>query len=133
MKGKVKYIIVIILLLVSVFIIRRSSLLSTAPKISNVGILGNEEGFKIIRAVTELKRGDKGYIALSGKKGAKYKVNTSFKRGNNYYTVKKVLIPNKNGDITLEWTVHKDTVPGTYPIIISDGKKILNLSHTVLD
>jgi hypothetical protein len=132
MKGKVKYIVVLILLIISAFIIRKSTLLSTAPKITNIGILGDEEDFKIIKAVTQLKPGDKGYIALSGKRGTKYTIDSSYKRGNNYFKVKRVLTPKKNGDVTFVWTVHKDTVPGTYPIRISNGKKILNLSHTVL-
>jgi hypothetical protein len=133
MKGKIKYIVVIILLIVSVFIIKNSSSLSSVPKITNVGMLGNELGFKIVRAATELKPGDKGYIAISGKGGTKYTITSSYKRADKYYLVKRVLKSNESGDVTLEWTVDKSTAPGTYPIRISSGKKYLDLSHTVLE
>ena len=133
MKSKVKYIIGITLLIILVFTIKKSTLLSSVPKITDIGMIGKEEGFKITQAVTQLKPGDKGLIALSGKRSTKYNIDTSFKRGNNYFKVSQVLISNENGDATLEWTVGKDTVPGTYPIRISNGKKILNLSHTVLE
>jgi hypothetical protein len=133
MKGKIKYIVLIILLTASFYIIKKSTPLSSGPKITNVGIRQNEAEFKIVKVMTELKPGEKGFIAISGKSGAKYTINSSYKRGNKYYLVKKVLKSNKYGDAILEWTVDKDTAPGTYPIRISNGKENLDLSHIVLE
>lgn len=85
----------------------------------------------IIRSVTDVNRGDIGFITIQGRPGVKYTIRSSFKIGNRTIPVTQWRIGDSKGFVIFNWVVGGDTVPGTYPITISGDGETINLSHTV--
>lgn len=105
---------------------------SNMPQVSRLQAQSYSNGLKIFRSNTRVHLGDMGFITIQGKPGARYTIQSSFRKGNRVISVTQWRIAGTNGQATFNWVVSTDTTPGTYSAVISgDGKK-LSESHTVL-
>lgn len=91
-----------------------------------------QEKLVLIKSVTILRRGDVGIITIQGEPGVIYNLTSSFNDGNRTIPVNQWRTGDSKGLASFNWVVGEDTAAGTYPITISGGGQVLNLTHTVL-
>lgn len=87
---------------------------------------------RIINSNTYIKHGDFGFITIEGLPKTKYKITTSFKKDQKVISVTQWRVTDVNGNATFNWIVDSETIPGTYPAVITGGGKKLDTYHTVL-
>lgn len=105
---------------------------SVAMKQTEFSTVGYADTFNVIEEKTTVKRGGSGSIALSGDSGESFTIKTTYIKGAEMISVKKTIIADEKGIAIFRWDVSKDSVPGTYPIIITGNSSSLRLFHTVL-
>ena len=86
----------------------------------------------VVKKSTTVKRGSNGFITIKGIIGERYTIKTSYASGNDIVIVKKAIVANDKGFATFTWSVKNDTVPGTYPVIITSDFESIKLTHVVL-
>lgn len=86
----------------------------------------------IVNACTTVKRGENGFITLKGNSNESFTIKTSFVKGDEIINVRKKVTADEKGNVTFSWKVSKETVPGTYPVIISNETSSIKLSHKVI-
>lgn len=89
------------------------------------------DDLKIINSKAIVNRGDFGFITIQGRPETKYRITTSFNKGNRVVSVNQWRVTGVNGLATFNWVVDSETIPGTYTAVISGGGKKLNTYHTV--
>jgi hypothetical protein len=93
---------------------------------------GHRTPITIVKKSTTVKRGGSGFITIKGIIGERYTIKTSYVSRNDIVSAKKTIVANDKGFATFTWSVDNDTVPGTYPVIITSDFESINLTHVVL-
>lgn len=95
------------------------------------GLQSLPSDLSIINSSTVVNRGGFGFITIQGRPETRYRITTSYKKGNRIISVNQWRITDSNGQATFNWVVGPETVPGTYPAIIYGGGRSINTYHTV--
>lgn len=127
---------VLCILLFSLFVLGYSNKADLVPSLTKLSAAQTQsqsirDEIKIINSKAIVKQGDFGFITIQGLPNTKYRITTSFKRGNRIVSVNQWRATGVNGQATFNWLVDSETAPGTYPAVISGGGKRLTTYHTV--
>lgn len=123
-------------LLLCVFISGCSSIINLPSGLIRLSALQSQsrslaDDLRIINSNAIVNRGDFGFITIQGRPQTRYRITTSFRRGNRIIPVNQWRVTGSNGQATFNWVVDPETTPGTYPAIISGVGRSLNTYHTV--
>lgn len=98
-----------------------------------VGTTGTEAGGEIVllNIKTRVPQGDKGSLSIQGKPDITYIATAVYEHSGKIITATAAKRAGADGIASWSWDVSKDTVPGTYRVMITGGGKLLTTAYTV--
>jgi len=86
---------------------------------------------RILSANTTVGYEEYASISIIGKPEETYTITSRYKWGGEDVTVVEKRKANRDGVATWVWKVRSNTIPGTYPIVITGGNQRIETSYTV--
>lgn len=135
MKTKIRYILLIILLIFGTLLSTKIFMTGISTKTANASAktINPSYALKVIKAVNELKHGEMGSITIQGRPGVKYEIIAYYSLGKEPLEARQQRTTDEFGQATFIWTVSNKTVPGTYLITITGDGRTINSQHTVIE
>jgi hypothetical protein len=88
-------------------------------------------GITLLHVKSPVQAGDKGSLSIAGKPDTVYTVKATYNSSAGALTSTASGYSGIDGRVSWVWNVKRDTLPGTYQLIISGGGKELRSSYTV--
>lgn len=78
-----------------------------------------------------MRLGEEAGVTIQGRPDTTYYISSTFMRSKRMVTAMEHRDSPADGKITFRWRVSPDTIPGTYPVIISGGGDTIRIQYTV--
>lgn len=135
MKTKLRYVLLITILIFGFFLTKKIFITDINPKVVNASdkVINQSYDLKIIKAANDLRLGEMGSITIQGRPGVRYTIIAYYSLGKEPLEAKQQRTTDEFGQATFLWTVSEKTVPGTYLVTITGDGRTINAQHTVIE
>ena len=99
-----------------------------SAKAADVSVDG---GIKLLNIKTPVKLGESGSLSIQGKPDTRYTITAVYNNSTRTMTASAAKQSGTDGTVGWTWVVGKDTIPGTYAVMITGGGELLTTAYTV--
>lgn len=92
---------------------------------------GTPGGIILLDIKTPVRQGETGSLSIQGKPNTQYTVTAVYNNSTGTITTTSAKRTGSDGKLSWTWNVSRDTMPGTYGLMITGGGKMLTAAYTV--
>jgi len=91
----------------------------------------SDTGITVLDVKKSVKTGEKGSLSIKGVPDTIYTISAYYNNSLGTTTATNIKRSGNDGKVSWDWDVKRDTLPGTYKLIVTGGGKMITSSYTV--
>lgn len=109
--------------------------MGSTARLAGIGLPGaisdSDAGITVQGVRSPVRQGDNGSLSIQGAPDTNYTVTATYNNSRGTVTASSTGLTDAGGRLTWVWYVKRDTIPGTYRLVVSGGGKMITSSYTV--